>query len=166
LAALCCSGAASIINVITRQAPDLLLLSNIFVLALEALNTNAKLSFGSNRIPSTFPHYLPSVNILFVCSRNNWRSPTAETIYKRKQGYHVRSAGTEPSARVRISSRDILWADMIFVMEKKHKHRLVDRFPDDLSNKTVIVLDIEDEYEYMDEELVEMIKRSVDPHLT
>ncbi len=58
------------------------------------------------------------MNILFVCSRNKWRSATAETIYKSNQEHNVKSAGTEPSAKVRISAKHILWADIIFVMKK------------------------------------------------
>ena len=102
------------------------------------------------------------MNLLFVCSRNIWRSPTAETIYKNRQDHKVKSAGTEPSAKIRVSSKDILWADIIFTMEKKHKQRLLDNFPDETKNKQLVILDIEDDYKYMDEELVEMIKLSVD----
>jgi len=105
------------------------------------------------------------MNILFVCSRNNWRSPTAETVYKSRQDHKIKSAGTEPSAKIRISSKDILWADIIFAMEKKHKKRMLDKFPNETKNKQLIVLDIEDDYKYMDKELVEMIKISVDPYL-
>src|SRR5262245_35241000 len=105
------------------------------------------------------------MNLLFVCSRNNWRSPTAEAIYKGKQGYQVKSAGTEPSAKTRVSAKDIVWADLIFTMEKKHKQRLLENFPNETQYKKVIILDIEDEYNYMDEELIEMIRISVDPYL-
>lgn len=105
------------------------------------------------------------MNILFICSRNNWRSPTAETIYKSRQDHQFRSAGTEPSAKNRVSSKDILWADIIFTMEKKHKQRLLDKFPIEIKNKQFIILDIEDNYKFMDEELVQMIKISVDPFL-
>ena len=105
------------------------------------------------------------MNILFICSRNKWRSPTAETIYKSRQDHKFRSAGTEPSAKIRVSSKDILWADIIFTMEKKHKQRLLDKFPDETKNKLFTILDIEDNYKYMDEELVEMIKITVDPFL-
>lgn len=105
------------------------------------------------------------MNILFVCSRNIWRSPTAETIYKNRQDHKVKSAGTEPSAKNKVSSKDILWADIIFAMEKKHRLRLLGRFPNEMTNKQLIILDIEDEYEYMDKELVEMIKLSVEPYL-
>ena len=105
------------------------------------------------------------MNILFVCSRNIWRSPTAETIYKTRQGHKVKSAGTEPSAKIRVSAKHILWADIIFAMEKKHKQRLLNNFPNETKNKQFVILDIEDDYKYMDEELVEMIKLSVDPYL-
>lgn len=105
------------------------------------------------------------MNILFVCSRNIWRSRTAETIYKNRQDHKVKSAGTEPSAKVRVSAKSILWADMIFVMEKKHRQRLSDKFANEIAGKAIIILDIEDDYEYMDPELIEMIQLSVDPYL-
>lgn len=105
------------------------------------------------------------MNILFVCSRNKWRSPTAEQLYKNRQHLQVKSAGTEPSAKRRVSAQDIVWADIIFVMEKKHKQRLLGRFPTEIQKQQLVVLDIEDDYEYMDRELVEMIKLSVDPFL-
>jgi protein-tyrosine phosphatase len=105
------------------------------------------------------------MNILFVCSRNNWRSPTAEAIYKGRQDLQVRSAGTEPSAKIKVSIKDILWADVIFAMEKKHKQRLLEKFPNETQYKKIIILDIEDEYTYMNNELIEMIKLSVDAYL-
>ena len=105
------------------------------------------------------------MNILFVCSRNIWSSPTAETVYKKRQDHKVKSGGTEPSAKDRVSAKGILWADIIFVMEKQHKQRLVDKFPNEIASKTVVILDIEDEYKFMDKELIDMIKLSVDPYL-
>ena len=108
---------------------------------------------------------IQKLNILFICSRNKWRSPTAETIYKSRQDHKVKSAGTEPSAKIRVSPKLILWADIIFTMEKKHKQRLLDNFPHETKNKQLVIIDIQDNYKYMDEELVEMIKVSVDPFL-
>jgi predicted protein tyrosine phosphatase len=105
------------------------------------------------------------MNILFVCSRNKWRSRTAETIFKSNQNHHVRSAGTENDARIRVNEKMILWADIIFVMEKRHRQRLNDKFEHSLQGKRIIILDIEDHYQYMDEVLVEMLKTSVAPYL-
>ncbi len=101
------------------------------------------------------------LNALFVCSRNQWRSPTAEQVWRRHPQLNVRSGGTSPSARHTVSNADLEWADVVVVMEQKHKSRLVADFTRLLENKPVHVLDIPDEYQYMDPELVELLKLSV-----
>ncbi|TLX70125.1 phosphotyrosine protein phosphatase [Pseudomonas nicosulfuronedens] len=96
-------------------------------------------------------------NLLFVCSRNQWRSPTAEAIWRRRPGFAARSAGTSPNARKPISPVDIHWADVIFVMERKHLNRLQAEFSRLLEHKRLHVLDIPDDYHYMDPELVDIL---------
>lgn len=103
-------------------------------------------------------------NLLFICSRNQWRSPTAEKVLKR-MGYNVRSAGTSPNAKRTVSANDLNWADLIFVMERKHKDRIRAEFAKHTKFKKIHVLDIPDEYQFMDEELIEMIKDSVLPQV-
>ncbi|MDR6784605.1 putative protein tyrosine phosphatase [Pedobacter africanus] len=105
------------------------------------------------------------VNVLFVCSRNKWRSRTAEDLFKDSNVHNVRSAGTAPVARIKISEKLLSWAEIIFVMEKRHREQLKSRFPLILDEKEVIVLDIPDEYGYMDDELVELLKASVSRYL-
>lgn len=105
------------------------------------------------------------MNILFICSRNQWRSPTAETVFRRYPGVNVRSAGTSPNARRTVSEADIWWADKIFVMEQKHKNRLKAAFPRALQYKPLAVLDIPDDYGYMDAELVVLLEQSVIPYI-
>lgn len=105
------------------------------------------------------------MNILFVCSRNRWRSRTAETIFKDHQHHEVRSAGTATDARVKVNEKLVVWADMIFVMENRHKQLLQERFDQSLIGKELIVLDIEDNYRYMDEELIDMLKICVSEYL-
>lgn len=100
-------------------------------------------------------------NVLFVCSRNQWRSPTAEQVWRRHPQLNVRSGGTSPNARHTVSVDDIRWADVVIVMEQKHKSRLVAEFTRLLDNKPIHVLDIPDEYKYMDPELVELLEQSV-----
>lgn len=95
------------------------------------------------------------MNILFVCSRNKWRSATAETIYKNHPEHQVRSAGTEPSARIKLNAKHVIWADLIFVMEKKHKRRIEEKFSEEIVDKKIVIMDIPDEYQYMDKELIE-----------
>ena len=99
--------------------------------------------------------------ILFVCSRNQWRSPTGEQVWRRHPRVEVRSGGTSPNARHVVSVDDVRWADVIFVMEEKHKSRLLAEFTRLLENKRIVVLDIPDEYKYMDPELVELLEQSV-----
>jgi predicted protein tyrosine phosphatase len=97
------------------------------------------------------------MNILFICSRNQWRSPTAEQVW-RKFGLNTRSAGTSPKAKHPVSQADIQWADIIFVMEPKHKQRLQAEFRQLLNDKQIAVLDIPDEYQYMAPDLVEIFE--------
>ena len=101
------------------------------------------------------------LNILFVCSKNQWRSPTAEAIYRQDTRFNVRSAGTNSSARKRVSERDINWADLILVMENKHKKRITSEY-NHLDLPKIIVLDIPDDYQYMDEELISILETSVE----
>ena len=104
-------------------------------------------------------------NILFICSRNQWRSPTGEQVWKNHPALSVRSAGTSPRARRTVNARDVQWADTIFVMEEKHKSRMKAQFTRILSYKDIQILDIPDEYQYMDEELVDLIELSVGSYL-
>ena len=73
----------------------------------------------------------------------------------------MKSAGTESSARVKVTEGMVSWADYILVMEKRHRKRLFQKFPS-ARKKNIIVLDIEDIYEFMDEELVLSLKSSVE----
>lgn len=103
------------------------------------------------------------MNVLFVCSRNQWRSPTAERVWSQEPGINVRSAGTASSARRRLQMDDIKWADLILVMEEKHKSRIRADFRQSVAHKRIAVLDIPDDYQLMDPELVEIIREKCAP---
>ena len=105
------------------------------------------------------------VNVLFVCSQNRWRSPTAEAIYRDHNELSVRSRGTSHNAKRTIGAGDIQWADVIMVMEHKHKQRLQADYPTAMYRKTIHVLDIPDDYRFMDPELIEILRASVDAQL-
>lgn len=79
--------------------------------------------------------------------------------------YEVRSAGTEENARVKVTAGHIGWADIIFVMEKKHQVRLQNKFREEILQKRMIRLDIPDEYEYMDEELIDLLQSRVSEYI-
>lgn len=105
------------------------------------------------------------VNVLFVCSKNQWHSPTGEQVWRRTPGLQVQSAGTSRSARQRLTVGDIRWADVILVMEQKHKSRIMADFRDEVRYKTLHVLDIQDDYKYMDPELVKLLRERSAPYL-
>lgn len=96
------------------------------------------------------------MKLLFVCSRNQWRSPTAERIFRRWPGLSVRSAGTSPRARRTVRHEDLLWADLILVMEEKHRSRLRAQFPRAVQGK-IETLDIPDDFRADDPELVDIL---------
>lgn len=103
--------------------------------------------------------------LLFVCSRNRWRSPTAEKVFDGVDGIQARSAGTETGARIKVTAGHIGWADLVFVMEKKHLRRLQERFAEELADKRVICLNIADDFQFIQPELVTLLQSAVTPYL-
>ena len=104
-------------------------------------------------------------NLLFICSRNQWRSPTAEQLWRKHTTFNARSAGTSPNARITVNAALLKWADVIFVMETKHRNRLLAKYPGPLKYKALHVLDIPDEYPFNDPELIEELNARVQPIL-
>ena len=102
--------------------------------------------------------------ILFVCSRNRRRSLTAETIFKGEPAWDVRSAGTEESARIKVTAGQLGWADVIVVMAKRHKERLRQKYPEALAAKPCVCLFISDDYEFMDSSLIELLREKMQEH--
>ena len=105
------------------------------------------------------------MNILFLCSQNKRRSLTAEKIFDGVNGHNVRSAGTEKNSRIKVTPGLIGWANLIFCFEKKHLRRLQEKYPEELYGKKTVTLNIYDEYEYMDEELQEILRDYVEEYL-
>lgn len=99
--------------------------------------------------------------LLFLCSRNQWRSPTAEALFQGHPRYEARSAGTVERARVKLTAGHIGWADMIFCMEKKHAAAVTERFAEELNGKPLIVLRIPDDYQFMDPDLIELLRAEI-----
>ena len=88
---------------------------------------------------------------------------TAEHLYQGFPGYIVKSAGTSPNARVRVNEGHIGWADIIFVMEKKHARILSEKFGEALAGRKVICLRIPDVYRFMEPALIDELKASLSP---
>jgi predicted protein tyrosine phosphatase len=108
----------------------------------------------------------PEEKLLFVCSRNRIRSLTAEKLLDGVPGYKVRSAGTQPSARIVVNEGHIGWADTIFCMEKSHLARLRRKFPGLLDQKRLVCLHIADEFEFMESGLLDELRAKLTPYVT
>jgi predicted protein tyrosine phosphatase len=100
-------------------------------------------------------------NVLFICSQNKLRSPTAEQVFADYPGIETASAGTNHDAEEPLTPEQLQWADLIFVMEKTHRNKLSQRFKAHIGGKHIICLDIPDDYGFMDPDLVELLKIKV-----
>jgi predicted protein tyrosine phosphatase len=89
------------------------------------------------------------------------RSPTAEQTFASHPGIKVASAGTNTDADNALTAELVRWADLIFVMEKAHRNKVQKRFKAELKHARLICLDIPDEFEFMDEALVKLLKARV-----
>jgi predicted protein tyrosine phosphatase len=98
---------------------------------------------------------------LFICSQNRLRSPTAEQVFANWPNVETDSAGVGGDATVPLSSEQLEWANIIFVMEKAHRNRLSAKYKKYLNGKRIICLDIPDDYDFMQPELVILLQAKV-----
>jgi len=104
-------------------------------------------------------------NVLFICSQNRLRSPTAEQVFAAWPGIETASAGLNRGAQNPVTPELLEWADLIFVMERAHRSKLSSRFRASLRNKRVICLEVPDEFEFMAPELIRLLQAKVPQHL-
>ncbi len=103
--------------------------------------------------------------VLFICSQNRLRSPTAEQVFSSWEGIEVASAGLNSDADTPVTPESLEWADVIFVMEKSHRNKLSKKFRAHLDGKRIICLNIPDEFQFMDPGLVKLLKARVPQYL-
>ena len=87
------------------------------------------------------------MKLLFLCSQNKRRSLTAEKMFHGYNGHKARSAGTEANARIKVTPGLL--------------GRIKEKYPAILADKTIICLNIDDNYEFMDRELQELLESLV-----
>lgn len=104
-------------------------------------------------------------NVLFLCSRNRLRSPTAEQVFASWPGIETASAGISRDTDHPVTPELLRWADLIFVMERAHRSKLSAKFKSHLAGKRVVCLEIPDEFEYMEPALVTLLQTRVSRHL-
>jgi predicted protein tyrosine phosphatase len=105
------------------------------------------------------------LKILFVCGRNQRRSPTAERIYRGDPRVSVRSAGVSERSKHELSAGDLEWADLVLVMERRYLTRIRSDFGAALELPPIESLDIPDEFRAMEPELIELIRSAAEHHI-
>lgn len=100
--------------------------------------------------------------VLFVCSGNIHRSPTAANMFKNRKGFEVKSAGTTVGTPNPVSAELAEWADKIFVMEEEHRRLIVQQFPE--TALKITVLEIEYNYYRDDPRLAAILKEKLEPY--
>ena len=100
-------------------------------------------------------------HLLFICSECRLRSPTAEAVFSEYEGIKAIAAGTNSDAETPLTGDLIEWADVILVMEKSHRNKVSKKFSSQIKGKKLAVLEIQDIYECMQPELVQLLKSKV-----
>lgn len=112
----------------------------------------------------THPENPSTLRVLFVCALNQWRSPTAEHLYRDDARLQVRSAGVRADARRRVSQSDLGWADVVFVMDREQKRWIQERFRT-IALPDIRILDVPDEFMFMDPRLQAALRAAIDPEI-
>lgn len=103
--------------------------------------------------------------VLFICGKGRARSPTAAQIFSGHNGCSTDFGGISRDADDALSADQIEWADMIFVMEQRHRTRLGDAFGRLLDGKRIINLGVRDRYSFMEPALIAELDSKVTPYL-
>jgi len=99
--------------------------------------------------------------VLFICSQNRLRSPTAGQVFSGRPGIECESAGLNNDADNPVTPELVEWAELILVMEKAHRSKLSAKVGRHLKNARVVCLDIPDKFDFMDPVLVRLLKEKV-----
>ncbi|MFC1636534.1 phosphotyrosine protein phosphatase [Planctomycetota bacterium] len=94
------------------------------------------------------------MNILFICNQGQNRSRKAANLFKNR--FKTKSAGLHCDRPV--TKEQLLWADVIVVMENQHRSEIAKRFPQVYLQKRILSLDIPDIYRYGQPKLVDILK--------
>lgn len=109
-------------------------------------------------------------NILFICSANKQRSKTGEDYFsKLYPNLNFDSAGTnikvcQKEGTNPLTEDMLIWADLIFVMEKKHLEAIKNHTSGKYGSK-IIILSIQDIYQYFQKELIDKLIEKTSKHL-
>lgn len=101
------------------------------------------------------------MRVLFVCTANRLRSPTAEDLFREWPGIEALSAGMDSEAPRPLTKELVASADLIFAMEPHHRERIRKKYKQRPHDSRIIALHIPDEYERGDPELIALLQDKV-----
>lgn len=103
--------------------------------------------------------------VLFVCTANLQRSPTAENLFEGWKGiWEAKSAGIRPHPQGNPLTQELVdWADFVIVMEPIHSQYIRAHF--ECGPDKIRILGIADRYFRDSPELVSILRRKVPPIL-
>ncbi len=102
---------------------------------------------------------------LFICSQNRLRSPTAEQVFADWPGVETSSARLNHDAENPVAPELLIWTDTILVMQRAHRSKRSNKFKPYLKDKRIICLDIPDDFDFMDPDLIKLLKAKVPRYL-
>jgi predicted protein tyrosine phosphatase len=105
------------------------------------------------------------IRVLFICQFNRKRSATAERVFGKDPSLDVRSAGTSADALVKVNERMLDWADIVFIMDEQQRRALEHEFPGNERVARIVSLEIDDNYNFLDPELIELLRSRAIPHI-
>jgi len=152
-----------------QQGADVSIKDNMGNTALTYAQENSVRILGKIRsklrsitISENRSYEIRKIKLLFICTVNRMRSATAHKIYENDNRFEVKSAGTDKTAKTVLSDEILNWADSIVVMEKHHRHYIRKHYPEVYRTKRIVCLYIPDNYRYMQEDLIEILKIKVE----
>lgn len=104
--------------------------------------------------------------VLFVCTINLMRSATAHKIFLNDLRLEVKSAGTHRSAETVLSRELLDWSESLVVMEERHLNFIKKMYPEIAKNKRIVCLDVPDNYDYLDPELIALLRERIEEGIT
>ena len=122
--------------------------------------------FKSNGCPYNNHSQGNTLRVVFVCSADLLRSPSAARIAG-EYGINARSAGSHLHyALIPLSSNLIQWANWIVFMNPENEFEIAQKIPDadllELMRDKSIVWNIEDTYNYRDESLEWILRKKIE----
>jgi predicted protein tyrosine phosphatase len=106
------------------------------------------------------------MNVLFICSANKLRSKTADDYFSLKYpAINFQSAGTNYKTCIKegttlLEEWMMDWADVVYVMENKHKNEIM-KHVGSKYHKKIIILNIPDNYKYYQKELIQLFESKI-----